>query len=196
METDMPEEHIGGYLPKESDHLFVESAWAYDAHIVSDPAERFYRMPQGYKRAGDILIHQTAVDVIDRKNIIYAALFCYRQSIELFLKSLIEEFSNGKTYKPVHTHELKELWERFTNIAKEHPEYDSLTGLTTAENLVMEMDNADKKSDGFRFPKERNGASFSFGDRGIDQNNLCDVMDRLQNFFECTRYWLIDDRIG
>ena len=42
----------------------------------------------GYKRAGDLLVDQAATDVVDRPNVIYAALFCYRQSIELFLKRL------------------------------------------------------------------------------------------------------------
>lgn len=72
--------------PRDEDRLFVESAWTYDAHIVRDPAERFYRMPMGYKRSGDILIDQASADMVDRANVIYAALFCYRQSIELFLK--------------------------------------------------------------------------------------------------------------
>ncbi|HSK79243.1 MAG TPA: hypothetical protein VLQ45_22510, partial [Thermoanaerobaculia bacterium] len=65
--------------PRDDDRLFVESAWAYEAPVVRDPAERFYRMPMGYKRAGDILIDQATADLADRRNVIYAALFCYRQ---------------------------------------------------------------------------------------------------------------------
>jgi len=44
-------------------------------------------MPMGDKRAGDLLIDQAARDVVDRANVIYAALFCYRQAIELFLNA-------------------------------------------------------------------------------------------------------------
>ncbi|HET6336101.1 MAG TPA: hypothetical protein VFG30_22900, partial [Polyangiales bacterium] len=59
---------------KEGDGLFAEFSWASDAHIVRNPAERFYRMPMGYKRAGDVLVERMIVDRHDRSNLIYAAL--------------------------------------------------------------------------------------------------------------------------
>jgi len=121
--------------PKEGDRLFVESAWAYDAHVIRDPKERFYRMPMGYKRAGDILIDQAAANIVDRANVIYAALFCYRQSIELFLKRLIEEFGKGKVYSPKNTHELTRLWERFMCIVNERGRSESVD-LNTVQKLV------------------------------------------------------------
>lgn len=171
--------------PKDDDRLFVESTWAYDAHVVRDPAERFYRMPMGYKRAGDLLIDQAATDATDRANVIYAALFCYRQSIELFLKRLIEEFGQGRVYSPKHSHELSRLWERFMDIVNERARNESI-GLSAVQKVVAEMHEADQQSDGFRFTTGRDGAPFMFGDRGIDLANLRDVMQGLENFFECT----------
>ena len=170
--------------PKDGDRLFVESAWAYDAHIVRDPGERFYRMPMGYKRAGDLLIDQVAIDLVDRSNVVYAALFCYRQAIELFLKKLLDEFGRGKVYKPKNTHELSRLWERFMCIVNERGSEESV-GLSAAQRLVAEMHEADQKSDGFRYPADPNDAPFDFGDRGIDPANLREVMEGLANFFEC-----------
>ena len=131
--------------PKDGDRLFVEFAWAYDAHILRDKGERFYRLPKGYKRAGDILVEQAATDVADRANVIYAALFCYRQAIELFLKHLIDEFGKGRVYSPKHTHELNHLWERFICIANERSRGESL-GLNAVQSLVAEMHQADQKS--------------------------------------------------
>lgn len=181
----MPEaEDFETRWPKDGDRLFVEFALAYDAPVVRDPGERFYRMPMGYKRAGDILIDQAAAVVVDRRNIIYAALFCYRQSIELFLKRLIEEFGNGKVYSPKNTHELSRLWERFMCIVNERASSESL-GLSAAQKLVAEMHEADQKSDGFRFPTGRDGSPFVFGDRGIDLDNVRKIMQGLENFFEC-----------
>ena len=170
--------------PKDADRLFVESAWAYDAPVVRDPGERSYRMPMGYKRAGDILIDQAAADVVDRRNTIYAALFCYRQSIEVFLKRLIEEFGDGNLYSPKNTHELSRLWERFMRIVNERASSESL-GLSAVQKLVADMHEADQKSDGFRFPTGRDGSPFVFGDRGIDLDNVREVMQGLVNFFEC-----------
>lgn len=155
-----------------------------NAHVVRDPAERFYRMPLGYKRAGDILIDHAANDAVDRANIIYAALFCYRQSVELFLKSLIKEFGKGKVYSPKNTHELTRLWERFMCIVNERGG-NMGSDLRTVEKLITEMHHADQKSDGFRFPTDVNNAPFHFGDRGIDLANVREVMQGLQNFFEC-----------
>jgi hypothetical protein len=186
MSDDMPEtEDFATRWPKDGDLLFVESAWAYDAHIVRDPEERFYRMPMGYKRAGDILINQAATDIVDRKNVIYAALYCYRQSIELFLKSLIDKFGSGEVYPSKKGHDLSYLWERFMCIVNKRGRGDSF-GLNTVYQLVIEMHKADEKSDGFRYPTDVNGAPFLFGDRGIDLDNVRDVMQGLQNFFECT----------
>ena len=170
--------------PSDDDHLFVESTWVYDAHLIRDPAERFYRMPMGYKRAGDVLIDQASADAIDRKNIIYAALFCYRQSIELFLKSFIEAFGNGKVYSPKYTHELSRLWERFICILNERGRAEGV-GLSAAQRLVAEMHEADQQSDGFRFPTACDGVPFAFGDRGIDLANVREVMQGLVNYFEC-----------
>ena len=170
--------------PKDGDRLFVESEWAYDAHIVRHPGERLYRMPIGNKRAGDILVYQAATDVVDQPNVIYAALLRYRQFIELSLKHLIEEFGKGKVYEPRNTHDLSRLWERFMLIVDERGGNEWL-GLDTAEKLVTEVHQADHKADGFRFPTGTDGAPFAFGDRGIDLANLREVMQGLGNFLEC-----------
>ena len=135
----------------------------------------------GYKRAGDILIDQASTNVVDRANIIYVALFCYRQSVELFLKKLIEAFGSGKAKD---THDLAHLWEEFVRIVNERSGSESV-GLGAAQQLVAEMHKADQKSDGFRYPADLNGAPFSFGDRGLDLANLREVMQGLVNFFEC-----------
>jgi hypothetical protein len=47
------------------------------------------------------------------------------------------------------------------------------------------MHQADQKSDGFRFPAGRDGSPFDFGDRSVDLDNLREVMQGLENFFEC-----------
>jgi len=132
-------------------------------------------MRMGYKRAGDILIDQAAANVVDRANVIYAALFCYRQAIELSLKRLIDEFGKGKVYSPKNTHDLGQLWERFIGIVNERGRGDTV-GLSTVQTLVAEMHDADQKSDGFRFPTDTAGAPFVFGDRGIDLVTVREVM--------------------
>src|ERR1700693_334045 len=81
--------------PRDGDRLFVEASWSHDAQVVKDPNERFYRMPMGYSRAADLLVEQAASSIVDRNNIIYAAIFCYRQSVELHLKRILLEFRSN-----------------------------------------------------------------------------------------------------
>ena len=180
---DATEDELDTRWPRDNDRLFVEQSWASDAHIVRDPNERFYRMPMGYMRAGDLLIERALNDVVDQKNIVYAALFCYRQSIELFLKSLLSRFSSG-TPQSKPTHNLDILWNRFAEVVRARGRQETI-GLGAACALVRELHAADGKSDGFRFATEVDGAPFAFGDRGIDLANLREVMRGLQNFFEC-----------
>jgi len=40
--------------------------------------ERKYRLLQGYKRAGDILIQNALADLYDRDSLIFPAIFNYR----------------------------------------------------------------------------------------------------------------------
>jgi hypothetical protein len=178
------DEDTEGRWPKDGDRLFVEAPWAFAGNIVRDPAERSYRLPMGYKRAGDILIRRAEHDPVDRQNIIYAALFCYRQTIELCLKSVIEKFGECEPSKPKLTHNLVVLWEKFMCIADERGVAET-DGLEAIQALVAEMHTADERADGFRFAASRNDAPFGFGDRGIDLANLREVMQGVVNFFEC-----------
>jgi hypothetical protein len=62
-----------------------------DSFLAQGPAERSYRLLQGYKRAGDILIQTALAERYDRDNLVFPALFNYRHYIELALKAIIEE---------------------------------------------------------------------------------------------------------
>lgn len=169
--------------PKDGDRLFLASTSTTDAYVTRDPSERFYRLPRGYKLAGDLLAGQAASEVADRSNLIYAALFCYRQAIELYLKWLISDFE-VRGLQPRPTHDLVDNWKRFIGIVDERDARESL-GLEAVGKLVAEMNGADLKADGFRFPTDLQQNPFGFGDRGIDLDNLRTVMQGLENFFEC-----------
>ena len=174
-------EELESRWPHDGDRLFLTTSWAYDAHIVRDPNERAYRLPMGYKRAADLLVERAATDVVDRANVIYPALYCYRQALELFLKGLIDEFGAQRSE---NTHSLRILWEQFAAIVKERGPEEPL-GFDAARVLIAWMDSADQKSDGFRFPADTKRLPFVFGDQGIDLDNLREVMAGLGNFFEC-----------
>lgn len=176
----------GTRWPRDEDQLFVEAHWLSGARITRGPHERRYRMPKGYKRAGDLLVEQAAEDADDRSNVIWPILFCYRQSVELFLKALIDEFASAGSQRR-NTHSLAELWERLMTLVGD-PEVDGTPlhlGLDAAKELVMELHVADAKSDGFRYMTDTSGRPFLFGDRALDLENLRHVMDGLFSLLEC-----------
>jgi hypothetical protein len=113
------------------------------------------------------------------------SIVCYRQFVELSLKRLIEEFGRAKAHGSKNTHDLSRLWETFMLIADDRGSKEAV-GTDTVQELVTEMHEADQKSDGFRFPAGTDGAPFLFGNRGISLANLREVMQGLENFFECT----------
>jgi HEPN domain-containing protein len=181
MTKEVKDEDLEIRWPQDGDRIFAEAESPADVQVTNDPAQRFYRMPMGYKRAGDILVDRAKVDLADRPNIIYPALFCYRQSIELFLKRIVDEFGDVPSEK---THKLDALWKRFMQVVAARGGADSV-GLHTVEKLVREMNEVDENSDAFRFPTDGERAPFSLGAGGIDLTALREAMHALENFFEC-----------
>jgi hypothetical protein len=169
--------------PKDGDRLFIEANRS-GARVTGSPPERFYRMPMGYKRAGDILVERAMGDLADRPNLIYPALFCYRQSIELFLKQIVERFCPEDLRAQKKTHNLDVLWLRFIQVVRNRGGADSV-GFESAAKLVHEMNVADEKADAFRFPTDMTDLPFQFGDRALNPSALREAMQALQNFFEC-----------
>lgn len=141
-------------------------------------------MPQGYMRAGDLLVEQALTDPGVGRNILYPALFCYRQSVELYLKQLIEDFGSSAGSKRRPNHKLIDLWNAFKLIRQDRGYVDTI-GVFAMETLIRELHNADSGSDGFRYPTTRNGDPFAFGDCDIDLERLRENMHGIQNFFEC-----------
>jgi hypothetical protein len=172
--------------PQGGDKLLVASTWLYDAPVARDPGERFYRMPMGYKRAGDLLIEQAARDRVDRSNVIYPALFCYRQAVELFLKKLLTDFAPellSDRARPLG-HDLSKLWAAVMKLMRDRGHEDD-NGLQAVAAIIAELHEADEGSDGFRYPTNTKNLPFKFGDRGIDLDQLRDVMEGVANFLEC-----------
>jgi hypothetical protein len=178
-------------LPESGDRLFVSSDWAFDAHVMGDPAERFYRLPHGYKQAGDALVLRASAEPRERANLIYPAISNYRQAIELWLKKLIKDYGSGvvmpAALKRNPGHNLADLWARFSAICADRssivqPHFDA------AKALVHEMHGADEVNDCFRYAADVKSNPFAFGDCNVDLENLYRRMGALTNFFELKDY--------
>lgn len=177
---DIDEEDLEMRWPRDGDSLFPETERATDTFIAGSADERHYRLPQGYKTAGDMLIDQISAGYIDKANLIFPALFCYRQSVELFLKAMLERFGQGAR----NTHDLSCLWDEFQQLVDER-DHANTDGLEVVEKLIAEMHDADQRSDAFRFATDSRGNPFDFSDRRLDVVRIRETMQGLQNFFEC-----------
>ncbi len=118
-----------------------------DSFLAEGAAERSYRLLQGYKRAGDILIQTALAERYERDNLVFPALFNYRHYIKLALKALIEEHGNfagvslGKK-----RHKLPELWELFVRITTAFGNECSDAAATTVATCINEFANVDANS--------------------------------------------------
>lgn len=78
--------------PSLSERAFVETLPFRGAWIANRADERLYRMIKGFREAGDLLVSESHEQSRRAQNLIYPAIFAYRQSLELRLKQLLVEF--------------------------------------------------------------------------------------------------------
>jgi hypothetical protein len=157
-----------------------------EIYIAKDVNERNFRLLQGYKRAGDVLIEQALSDNYDCPGLVFPALFNYRHYIELALKDAIEKYGNfaGVSLES-KDHSLPKLWQKFRKIAALFGN-DPCDGAGRAVGACIdELDGFDRGSTTFRYAQNRNGSLPSLPYEQIDLVQLRDVMNGIGNFFEC-----------
>ncbi len=116
----------------------------------------------------------------------YAALFLYRHYLELRLKELFLTYG-GDPVKINHEHTLLKIWrlvrEQDDDSRSEELSPDSLKDLETAENIIVRFDEIDKKSEAFRYPKDRKG-KVTLPPMQIDMIRLKEALGWLSQFLD------------
>src|SRR5581483_9992011 len=111
-----PFDRFNDRWPRIGDRIFSPGGDAWPANSIS---ERNYRLGQGYKRAGDMLVQNFLGETRDHDNLMYPILYCYRHYIEIALKEIIEK--HGPWVNVIlpekKDHELPKLWKLFQQIA-------------------------------------------------------------------------------
>jgi hypothetical protein len=168
--------------PKAGDRLFV---CGRDSFLAERADERRYRLLEGYKRAGDILIQIALADPYDRNALVWPAIFNYRHYIELALKAIIEEHGPfaGESLGQ-KDHKLPELWQLFVKVAAAFG-YDCSDATTAAVGrCIGEFADVDDRSTAFRYACNKDGSTPTLPS-GLDLVRLHDVINGIENFFEC-----------
>jgi len=168
--------------PTPGDRLLTPGS---DTYLAADGPERNFRLLRGYKRAGDVLIQQALSDKADCNNLVFPALFNYRHYIELALKVTIEEHGPfaGVTLGS-KDHRLPELWRLFLQIAIKFHNDPADAAAQAVGRCIDELAKIDANSTSFRYAKTLRG-DLPILPTGLDLVRLHDVMNGIENFFEC-----------
>lgn len=158
-----------------------------DTFLAEQADERNYRLLRGYKRAGDILIQGALADRADCRNLIFPALFNYRHYVELALKAIVDDhgpfvgISLGQK-----NHRLPELWQLFCAVAAAFGCDCSEGAAVAVEECINELAAIDASSAVFRYARDVRGNTPALPIDGLDLVRLHDVMNGIENFFECS----------
>lgn len=170
--------------PKAGDRLL----WPGRDTFLSEGAdERNYRLLRGYKRAGDILIQNALADRADCQNLVFPALFNYRHYIELALKAIIDDHGEvaGVSLEQ-KDHKLPELWQLFRTVSAAFGCDCSTEAAIAVGECINEFAAIDAGSTVFRYARDVRGKTPALPSDGLDLVRLHDVMNGVENFFECS----------
>jgi hypothetical protein len=175
--------------PRRGVRTFIETRPFGGAWVAQRADERMYRMIRGFHEAGDLLIAESKAEPHSAQNLVYPALFAYRQAVELRLKNIVIDFGPTAGEKPnFRTHDLVDLWvccrrviERFHSQLSVQ-EFETLEA---AEAQIVEFDAVDPGSDAFRFAHDTKGKLIKLKLSEIDLDHLRMAMGSLLEFLEC-----------
>jgi len=175
--------------PSLSDRVFVKAPPFSGAWVANRADERLFRMIKGFQESGDLLVSESEAEPRRAQNLVYPAVFAYRQCLELHLKYLLVEFGPWAGEAPdFRTHDLKVLWSKCKRVVEFfesdlQPKDDE--AFCAAEALIAEFDSVDPGSDAFRFAHDTKGRSVKLALSEVDLTNLRKVMANFHNFLEC-----------
>ena len=180
-----------------------------------------FLLVEGYRDASSKLLNEllTAekVDWLKIDSLIYPILFSFRHYLELVIKDTIRNYNlidkkiNSDEIGFKKEHSILKLWTLLKNrIVENYEGYDKETiqqceiENTSVENMLIEINNLDEFSFGFRYPFQivdygkniNSKIVYMFGELKIDLNNLNENMSKLINYFEglnCQSVHILDE---
>ena len=175
--------------PRPGAKAFVEAKPFHGAWVASRGDERIYRMIKGFRETGDLLVAESKAEPQRAQNLIYPALFAYRQALELRLKNILIEFEPMAGERPdFRSHDLPTLWSACRRVIER---FDSnlspqdLETLAVVQMQIAEFDSVDPGSDAFRFAHDTRGKVIKLELPEIDLDNLRLVTGSVFEFLEC-----------
>jgi hypothetical protein len=174
-------------VPRVGDRLFERGKLSIiDRALVEDhDLRRFYRMKDGYKLAGDVLVQRwlTQSRTLYGDSLVYPILFCYRHFLELSMEWILwqrEEYRSTSIFKE---HDLRRLWHKCLLIFQD-VNIDADPQVVASEKLILEMHEMDEGSFNFRYTHDKKGKVIDLGIGRVDLIRLREGIEKLDNFFD------------
>jgi hypothetical protein len=170
--------------PTPGQHPFREgSHWLRDAKVADDVDERVYRMPEGYKRAADLLVQSAVNNRAHRDFLVYPIIFSYRHYLEIQLKCMLHDYGGlvGIEADWEH-HAFGKLWPPFREMLRRFGDNHD-DALQVVAKCVAAFAEIDPGSFNFRYPTGRHGRPMPQNIANLDLMNLYEVMGSVSSFF-------------
>jgi len=172
--------------PAAGDQLFAEGPeWWYKAllHLTGDEWTEYIG---GYRRAADVLTNNVRQTRFDHDWLVYPLVLCWRQYLELRLKHLIMECQRllDENIELYRTHNLSILWRECRPLLERTTDEDISSDLDNVGSMIMELQNVDPTSDGFRYPVDRTSQPTLVGLNSMDLSHFSDSMTKVANVLD------------
>ena len=170
--------------PTLGQHPFRQgSHWLQNAKVADDVDERIYRMPDGYKRAADLLVERAISNRAHRDFLVYPIIFCYRHYLEIQLKCQLHDYGGlvGIEADWEH-HAFEKLWPSYQEMLRRFGPGDD-QAIQMVADCVAAFAEIDPSSFSFRYPTGKRGLRLDTPMTNLDLMNLYEVMGSVSMFF-------------
>jgi hypothetical protein len=174
--------------PRSGDRLLrAENDWQRGIVFEERDIARYVHIWEGYMKAGATLIEecQRSNSRLDRHELVYPILFCYRHGLELAMKWIIAQYgryANIPSERYQH-HDLRALWIVCKKVILEVGSDKENDALLAVEQIVGDFDDLDHGSFSFRYSTDKKGMVNRLPKDPFDLANIRDVMEGGDNLF-------------
>lgn len=173
--------------PRKGDKLFASAEDWYHNACLNWQFDNWELYASGYKTAGDVLVQHIIETRSDRDTLVFPIVFNYRQYLELRCKEIIRvgRMLSDEAAEFPKTHDIRILWAICRDIIAELEPSASIADLEAIDEAIEQFCSVDPKSEGFRYPEDRQGkSSIPAGLHIINLRQLRDVIARVASFFD------------
>lgn len=180
--------------PKKGDRLLRRSEdWDRGVEFSKHPISRHGHLWRGYMSAGAGLIELCTQDGYEHERhfVIYPILFIYRHGLELAMKWIIVNYGGEGIQGFDNDHNLWKLWKRCRAVVEQYAPNDEDAD-EVVEQIIKEFHDLDKAGITFRYGWSNDGKEIKLPDDLVDLENIRDVMEGVDDYFEGLDGWLSD----